>query len=158
MNKIDGDFVGDGDLITVDTPKGGNDSGLTPPPPSLPRTRRKDGPRRNRFDELSRLIGKPAAQKLVERYGGRRINVPSTMPPRHGLAQTIGHAKAKLLARAYGGTWLVVPVGSATFQKKKQDRALVLLAEGKTIKDIARMTGLSERSVQRLKAKIKATD
>ena len=157
MNKIDGDFVGGGDQITVETLQRGGGSGLTPPPVRA-KSAKRNGPRRNRFDELSRLIGTPAAHKLVERYGGRRLNIPSAMPPRHGLAQTIGLAKAKLIARAYGGTWLVVPIGPATFQKKKQNRALVLLADGKTIKDVARLTGLSERTIQRLRAKMKTGD
>lgn len=160
MNKIGKEFG----ALSQDKPSSTPDhtDGSLTPPPTPPRTRPggggPNGPRHSRFADLSRLIGKAAAEKLVAHYGGRRINIPTTMPPRHKLAQTIGHAKAKLLARAYGGTWLVVPVGPASFQKKKQDRALALLAEGRTIKDITRLTGLSDRSIQRLKAKMKKGD
>ncbi len=165
MNKIDGAFDGVALNDHVDEAEGKNTTTqaggpLVPPPgrPRPPRAPHNQGPRHNRFDALSRLIGKPAAEKLVAQFGGRKINIPSTMPPRHSLAQAIGPAKARLLARAYGGTWLVVPVGPASFQKKKQDRALALLAEGHTIKDITRLTGLSDRTIQRLKAKIKKDD
>lgn len=124
-----------------------------PPKPQKPP--RGNSPRQNRFDKLSSLIGRDAAIKLVEQFGGRRIQVPTKMPPRHSITLAIGAEKATLLARAHGGTWLVVPVGPATFQKKKQEKALLLLEDGMIAKDVARMTGLSDRTVQRLKAKMK---
>lgn len=58
--------------------------------------------------ELAALIGLPATERLVKRYGGIGVRVPKTMRPDHPLAVVVGFEAAATLAAAYGGTVLEV--------------------------------------------------
>lgn len=65
---------------------------------------------------IAELIGLPAALRLVEARGGRRLYVPAGVAPEHALVQIVGEAAAAELCRAYAGECLEIPraVGYAT--------------------------------------------
>jgi Mor family transcriptional regulator len=65
---------------------------------------------------IADLIGLPAALRLVEARGGRRLYIPSGAAPEHALVQIVGEEAAAALCRAYAGECLEIPraVGYAT--------------------------------------------
>jgi hypothetical protein len=92
--------------------------------------------------KLVDLIGEDAALKLVEEFGGRRLDIPRSVGPRHQLAKVIGEAAARKLVAEYFGGRLRVPMA-------KFWRAQVYRARGLSYNEIAKRLQVTDNSVHR---------
>lgn len=86
------------------------------------------------------LIGDEAALKLVETYGGQRIQVPARATASCALARAVGLTAARALVTEFRGTKLAVPLC-------KRWRILHLRARGLSYAAIARELTVSEATV-----------
>lgn len=95
---------------------------------------------------IASAIGRDAALKLADKFGGTRIYVPLAIGDHHPLCVALGREIADSLAAYCGGGPLVVPKQAA-----RRERVLELHSRRSlTIAQIALETGYSERHVHRL--------
>lgn len=96
-----------------------------------------------------RVCGAEAAKSLVRDFAGTRIHIPKVVPPDHPLSKSLGHKHAAALAAECGGVPSYIPISCSGRANRR--RALVhhLIGEGKTVPEIARATGHSERAIHR---------
>lgn len=95
--------------------------------------------------ELARVIGLPAALKMVDYYGGLTLRIPhgETVQGRamlDDIAKHISEPSAKALAQKYAGTALVIPNCKLAMMKA---RDAALLEDRRRLAD----EGLSERQL-----------
>lgn len=95
-----------------------------------------------------RLCGEAIAAKLSRDFGGTRTYFPKIVSADHRLAKSIGQKNAQQIANECWGVagGLYIP---SEFGERGDRRALVavLLADGKTVGEIARRTHRSERTI-----------
>ncbi len=104
--------------------------------------------------ELVNLLGWEALESLARRLGGRRVYIPvEAAPP--AIVETLGEFRAAQIHRRWAGGRIEVPALSAVAashrRSESRKRALALLAAGSSIRSVAAATGLSARTVRRLK-------
>jgi len=94
------------------------------------------------FDALIELIGAEAAERLSAERGFDGIYVPRNPGPNSPLVVVLGQGAADVLAQAYGGEKLMLPVGPG-----RRARIRALKAQRLTIGAIARTVGCCRRHV-----------
>ncbi len=92
---------------------------------------------------LLELLGEDATLRLVEAYGGTRRAVPKKMPEQHELKELLGEHAFAELHRYFGGSELKLPLA-------KRWRLEIYRKRGLRTKEIARLTGYTERAVARI--------
>ena len=107
-------------------------------------------------DELCELLGPEGLAALAANRGGRRVRIPKRIPPGHWLAGLLGREAADLLASRYGGCRLYVPRGRAAADRRRC--ILELRRQGRSVAEIARATGLSDRRVWQVLAATRAAE
>ncbi len=101
------------------------------------------------FDRLVDAIGRAAAEKLVEEFGGRRIYVPVTAAPESPIAMAIGIAAARTLSRIFGSERLDVPARMGALR----ERILRLRDNGNDVDTIARALRCTRQRVYQILGK-----
>lgn len=108
--------------------------------------------------DIARVAGVDAAMKISEAVGGIEIYLPPVPPNDHWLVQLVGLRAARAIADhltcGVAGMRLELPVGPARGRQKLQAMADIMIAEGRSERDIALATGYSIRSVRRRRAKL----
>ncbi len=100
------------------------------------------------WTDLVGLLGEEAAHKIVERYGGEQLVVPSKYDPRSRLGRQLGKQPLSLLVRWWGGCPIYVPTMAAARRAARDERIRRGRAEGALVRDIARSEGLTARRVR----------
>jgi hypothetical protein len=102
--------------------------------------------------DLVEAAGLPAAIKLAEARPGERVFIPKSIPPDHWIAATVGAAAATRIARRLGGSHLALPTSVHRGPRAARRACDAALAEGASINEAVRASGLSHRAVQWRKA------
>ena len=97
--------------------------------------------------ELHPVIGIDATNALIAAYGGIRLFVPTTIALDHGLSFEIGHAKAVILAKTFGGCHLSPPIGTAREYQRIKNQACSLKSDGVSVNEIALRFNVTRRTV-----------
>ncbi|MBB4302333.1 Mor family transcriptional regulator [Rhodobium orientis] len=108
--------------------------------------------------EFAEEIGLEGALKIAEARGGQQVYLPSSVSDDHWLSELVGRPAAEKLCRRYcarGGINLVIPLGPAGHRSKARRRLFKALAEGKSVSETVRASGVHERTVYRAKARLK---
>jgi hypothetical protein len=103
------------------------------------------------IDQIAEVIGKDAALLLCKTVGGVSWYIPQKVSPDHGFVKIIGLEAWTALCAVYGGASLNLPKGDARL-KRKQAKEL-LKASHQSVRQIALQTGLTERTISRLRKK-----
>ena len=88
------------------------------------------------LDRLLAVLGEKDTAKLLQRSGGTRIFVPA-QPEGSKLADIIGAEGARRMEREFGQGEIVLPMGTERGQAGRRKRAAALLADGRSIRDVA---------------------
>ena len=100
-------------------------------------------------------FGEPAVEKLAQRLGGRRVYIPAGRLLPDGLRDALGE-QADELRSSHAGLRVEIPPLIAVQRERARrgvrHQALNLIASGLSDRDVARTTGLSRRSVARLRS------
>lgn len=101
---------------------------------------------------LTELIGEEAADKLVAKFGGRRLYVPHLPQTGDVLTGAIGKAAAERLSELFGGDRVEVP-------NPTPRRALIvqLRSAGLSVAEIARVVHCTRRRVFQVLAEARAS-
>ena len=99
--------------------------------------------------QIADIIGIDAAVRLCQAVGGVSWYIPHKAGTDHSFVKIIGQEAWSALCAAYGGTRLNLPQGDAQI---KRQQAKELLEAGKlSVRQIALQTGLTERTISRLR-------
>ena len=103
------------------------------------------------LEELVSLIGKDAAAKLIDIFGGTRLYVPHSPHDDDLLTGSLGAEAALKLASIYGGDRIEVPNPTP-----RRARILELRETGCSVDAIARTLGCTRRRVFQVLAEARA--
>lgn len=118
--------------------------------------------------EIATVIGLYATMKLAAEWGGCEIYIPARAPDGHWLVQSIGRKATDELCAyfaahiegdercAHHGVKIVFPLGQAGSREKARRRAIELLDKGASLREAARGTGLHQRTIQNIRAKLRS--
>ena len=105
--------------------------------------------------DLVNLLGWEAVESLARRLGGRRVYIPVVDGAPRAIVESLGEFRAEQIRRRWAGTRIEVPAPSAVAAARRRSEsrkhALTMLAAGQSIRSVAAATGLSARTVRRLK-------
>lgn len=105
--------------------------------------------------EMYNLLGWRRLEELAARLGGKRIYMSSNGQPPDRLIKILGDHTAEEIRCRWAGMRIEIPrfesVANARINMQRRDRAAALLAEGLSVRAIASKTGLSERTIRRLR-------
>ncbi len=105
---------------------------------------------------LNEACGEAASSALVEAFGGRRIDVPTTVSGY--LLETLGPEVAAILVDHFGGCKLDVPSWGHTERIQKSLRLRRdILTSGLTANEIAARHGVTSMWVRKLRSQLAAT-
>lgn len=101
------------------------------------------------FQEIRKLIGEEAADKLVAHFGGGQpLYIPSKVKPEHRLCQLVGEPVMQQLASEFGGLTIEIPRCFAQRIELRNRQILADRAAGMTQGDIARKYQLTVRAIR----------
>ncbi len=102
--------------------------------------------------DLVNLLGWEAVESLARRLGGQRIYIPDR-GEQPSIALALGHRSAAFHHR-FSGCRVEIPTVSYVRLFRRQETARRMLGEGKPARDVVHRTGLSYRTVRRIKAQL----
>lgn len=115
--------------------------------------------------EVAEAAGLDAAVQLARGYGGTEIFVPREAPPGHWLAACVGVAAAAKICRHFAthdadgrpiAFRVYVPLaGAAVMPRTLAALARAMVEEQIGLREAVRRFGVSERTVKRLRAKLR---
>lgn len=100
------------------------------------------------LEELERIIGKDAAEKLVANLPGTSFYVPTCFREDHAVVKLIGKQASSLLSQHMAGETVLVPMGKDRTREKRNARIQAAFAAGRTTKSIALDEGITQRAVR----------
>lgn len=107
--------------------------------------------------EIAHVAGVRAALQLAGEYGGRRLYIRERVEG-SPLARCVGLPAARVLLRALGPGWKLIPLGPTASNVRRHEQIARCLAEGKTVSQIVRELRCHERTVYRHKQARRAAD
>lgn len=117
--------------------------------------------------EIADVAGLDAALCLAKARGGTRVYIPSFAPDDHWLVQTVGREAADAICShftfnvdgvARHGTKVMIPFGPRGSIAEVRATVDRMIAAGNSIREVALATGITSRSVERRKARIRDRD
>jgi hypothetical protein len=108
--------------------------------------------------EVARAAGLEAALNLASHLGGSRVYVAARPRKRNLLVKAVGIEAASKIASIYGGENIRVPQGPAADGVEKTRKIVERLKAGASVDSICRDLRVDRRTVQRHKAKLRASD
>lgn len=97
---------------------------------------------------IADAVGVEAALALADARGGRRIHVPKHMLAAHWIVREIGMERARRLAAVFGGEQIDLPASRTGATKAARRRCDHALAQGASLDEAARVSGLTRSTVQ----------
>lgn len=111
---------------------------------------------------LADVAGLDAALAIAERYGGRRVKLPSRYRPGSWLDEVVGEKAARAIVEHFGTQPLDIPLGSngtyAQMRRQMNARFEELEAEGASAARIASELGITDRAVRLRRAARRSDD
>jgi len=113
--------------------------------------------------DIAEIAGNEAAYKIASAVGGTRVSIPPRASKSHWLTELLGYEQADLICRGLatldpdgklrGVRDEIIPKGPAALLRAARRRADEALKSGKSAREAARLSGLTERTIWRMKAK-----
>lgn len=104
---------------------------------------------------VEQATDRKTALKLAESFGGRRVELPARPKAKNALLRALGlHAVTAIIA-AIGNGPVIVPLGPTAQGRRTARRIDQMIADGRSVNDIARETGVHSRTVSRRKRLLK---
>jgi hypothetical protein len=115
------------------------------------------------LSDIADIVGSDAAYKVASSVGGTRVSIPPRAIEGHWLTDLLGFEQADAICRGLatldpdgklrGVRDEIIPKGPAAIMRAARRRAKEALESGSSARDAARISGLHERTIWRMKAK-----
>lgn len=115
--------------------------------------------------DIADIAGLQVAYKIAQSHGGTRVSIPPRAQDGHWLTELVGFETADKICRGLatldakgllkGISNEVLPRGPASLLQNARREARHLLASGMSVRQVARATGLHERTIWRMKEDFK---
>lgn len=105
--------------------------------------------------DLIRVLGERKAFRMIQTFGGQRIQVPRFATGTSKLSETLGESAYKRFVREFSGCFLDLPKGRTMKRILTNRKVNRLASEGKSLNYISKEIGLSRRRVVQIKSEIK---
>ncbi|MEO1986619.1 MAG: hypothetical protein ABGX47_08205 [Martelella sp.] len=112
--------------------------------------------------DIARIAGSRTAFDIASSHGGTRVSIPPRAEEGHWLTELVGMETADKICRGLatldtegrlrGIRNEVIPRGPAAMLRKARETARRALDDGKSAREAARISGLHERTIWRMKA------
>lgn len=113
--------------------------------------------------DIADIAGIDAAYEVARSHGGTRVSIPPRAVQGHWLTELLGFEMADKICQGLatldpdgklrGVQNEIIPRGPAAILNAARRRAQEALDEGKSAREAARIAGLHERTIWRMKAK-----
>lgn len=113
--------------------------------------------------DIADIAGNDAAYDVARSHGGTRVSIPPRATEGHWLTELLGFETADKICQGLatldpdgklrGVQNEIIPRGPASILTAARRRAQQALDEGKSAREAARIAGLHERTIWRMKAK-----
>jgi hypothetical protein len=113
--------------------------------------------------DIADIAGNEAAYEVARSHGGTRVSIPPRATEGHWLTELLGFETADKICQGLatldpdgklrGVQNEIIPRGPASLLTAARRRAQEALDEGKSAREAARIAGLHERTIWRMKAK-----
>ena len=107
--------------------------------------------------EIEALIGLDLTVALLKERGGTEIKIPVRAKGTI-LAKIIGETAAEVLVRELGTGRIQLPCAHMRGEKARKMRAIAMLREGASLREVALECDLHQRTVSNYRAEIEAAD
>lgn len=112
--------------------------------------------------EIADVAGEAAAEAIARAKGGGRMSIPAKVGPSHWLAALVGIEAAQKISRHFtsgrGTVEIEVPLGQAGTLARAYRTMHRMIVDGRSSDEIARVVGMTRRTVLRNKAKLRGGD
>jgi hypothetical protein len=102
------------------------------------------------YGQVARLIGAHATDKLIAKFGGRRLYIPIAPEPGNQLPRSIGMRAAVAMGRAFGRERIMIPANCDGTRRRARIRKM--RANNISVSHIARELRCTERYVYKVLA------
>lgn len=112
--------------------------------------------------EIADIAGADAAYAIASSHGGTRVSIPARAAEGHWLTELLGMETADKICRGLatldpegrmrGVSKELIPRGPAALLKSARRQARQALDAGTSVRETARISGLHERTIWRMKA------
>ena len=102
------------------------------------------------LQEIEALIGFDATMKLVDRWGGVKLYVPSQIGGRHRIARAIGTEAAQRLSNTYGGDRIDMPRAHVYRVVRRQIEVYRRHKAGEPVEKLAAEYGVTWRGIAKM--------
>lgn len=131
---------------------------------------RPDEDRQDILGTLEQLIGEELTGLLVEAFGGTRLFIASRNAERTKIATIVGKDAARTLSEhfrtgaagragadtiGYKGVEISIPSGAGRKREDRRGHVMEMLAAGHKPSEVALATGVTERTVYRIRRKLR---
>jgi hypothetical protein len=111
--------------------------------------------------DIADIAGTEVALKIAQSHGGTRVDLPPQAKEGHWLTELLGFETADKICRGLavidgddrlvGLQRHVIPRGAASLMLTARRKAAEALDQGKSVREAARISGLHERTIFRMK-------
>lgn len=112
--------------------------------------------------DIAAIAGPEIALRIAQSHGGTRVTIPPQAVPGHWLTDLVGFETANKICRGLatldaegrlkGVQHEVIPLGPTSYLKNARRKAAAALSAGTSVRETARIVGLHERTIWRMKA------
>lgn len=112
--------------------------------------------------DIADIAGMDVAYEIARSHGGTRVSIPPRAVAGHWLTELVGFETADKICQGLatldpdgklrGVQHEVIPKGPAAVLKAARRQARTALARGVSVREAARISGLHERTIWRMKA------
>lgn len=102
------------------------------------------------FRNVVLLVGRDCAEKLVAKYGGTRLYIPSTFGPGNALPLLLGDEAAQRLSAEFRGNTIEIPRGWLSDLRKRNAAILGDRETGMTQRQLAIKYRITQRTIRKI--------
>lgn len=107
------------------------------------------------LEDISAEIGYTATSAIICWFGGTTLYIPQNIEGKHVLKSIIGESAFKHFVKNYGGEILSIPIEDDRLNRMRRMRRMAgMLANGLSIKQIARMEAMTVRQVHNIRSQL----
>lgn len=108
--------------------------------------------------DIAEITDEATAAKLATAFGGTYVEVPKKPRDTSPLTLAVGMEAACKISKELGHGRLLIPMGSMRGEAARRAAAAKMVQDGASTRETSLAVGIHERTVRRVKARLRAND